>query len=59
MRRPIVILDWLLALERVRDNMGQFGGDPARVTITGQSAGGGAVMAICIPPLSRRACVPG
>ena len=24
------ILDWLLALEWVRDNIGQFGGDPAR-----------------------------
>jgi para-nitrobenzyl esterase len=43
-------LDWLLALEWVRDNIGQFGGDPARVTIAGQSAGGGAVITLLTMP---------
>ena len=36
--------DWLLALEWVRANVASFGGDPDRVTIAGQSAGGGAVL---------------
>ena len=47
------ILDWLLALEWVRDNISQFGGDPARVTIAGQSAGGGAVMTLLTMPRAR------
>ena len=47
------ILDCLLALEWVRDNIGQFGGDPARVTIAGQSAGGGAVMTLLTMPRAQ------
>jgi para-nitrobenzyl esterase len=38
------VRDWLLALEWVRANVASFGGDPERVTIGGQSAGGGAVL---------------
>jgi para-nitrobenzyl esterase len=45
------MLDIVLALEWVRDNIGQLGGDPGNVTIFGQSGGGmkvGTLMAM--PP---------
>ena len=44
------LMDMVAALEWVRDNAAAFGGDPGRVTIFGESAGGGAVMALMIAP---------
>ena len=47
------LMDMVAALEWVRDNIATFGGDPQRITIFGESAGGGAVMALLLVPQSR------
>ena len=44
------VRDWLLALEWVRDNIEAFGGDPGKVTIAGQSAGGVACSTLLAVP---------
>lgn len=44
------VLDWLAALQWVRRNIEAFGGDPRRVTIGGQSAGGTAVLSLLSMP---------
>jgi para-nitrobenzyl esterase len=44
------MLDIVLALEWVRDNITNFGGDPACVTIFGQSGGGGKVCTLTTMP---------
>ncbi|MCI9148694.1 MAG: carboxylesterase/lipase family protein [Hungatella sp.] len=45
------LLDIAQALDWVKDNIGQFGGDPDNITISGFSAGGRDVMAMLISPL--------
>jgi len=45
------MLDILMAIEWVRDNIAHFGGDPAQITVAGQSAGGVAASALLISPL--------
>ena len=47
------LLDVVAALEWVRDNVALFGGDPDRVTIFGESAGGGAVMSVMLIPAAE------
>ncbi|MFD9909960.1 carboxylesterase/lipase family protein [Streptomyces sp. NPDC059063] len=44
------LLDQIAALAWVRDHIGAFGGDPDRVTVFGQSAGGGSVAALLAMP---------
>jgi para-nitrobenzyl esterase len=47
------VMDQIAALEWVRDNVANFGGDPANVTIFGESAGGVAVTQLMIAPGAR------
>ncbi|MGW0041010.1 carboxylesterase/lipase family protein [Rhodococcus sp. NPDC003348] len=44
------LLDQIAALRWVRDNIGCFGGDPDRVTIAGESAGGMSVVTLLSAP---------
>lgn len=46
-------LDQVAALQWVRDNIKNFGGDPAQVTIFGESAGGASVCTLYATPIAR------
>ena len=47
------MLDIVAALEWVRDNIANFGGDPANVTIMGQSGGGAKVCILTAMPSAK------
>ena len=47
------LFDQILGLEWVRDNIGYFGGDPNRVAIFGQSAGGASVSHLMLSPAAE------
>jgi para-nitrobenzyl esterase len=47
------LLDQIAALQWVRENISRFGGDPGRVTLAGQSAGGMSVHDLTASPLAK------
>jgi para-nitrobenzyl esterase len=47
------MLDLVAALEWIRDNIANFGGDPGNVTIMGQSGGGGKVCTTTAMPAAK------
>lgn len=47
------LLDMIAALEWVQANIAAFGGDPALVTLGGQSAGASAALALLVSPRAR------
>lgn len=46
-------LDLVLALQWIRDNITAFGGDPARVTVFGQSGGGAKIATLMAMPAAK------
>jgi para-nitrobenzyl esterase len=47
------LLDMIAGLQWIQKNIARFGGDPGKVTIFGESAGGIAVSQLCASPLAK------
>lgn len=47
------LLDMIAGLKWIKKNISMFGGDPSKVTIFGESAGGIAISMLCASPLAK------
>ena len=47
------LLDQIAALQWIKNNIAQFGGDPDNITVFGQSAGGASIRNLCVSPMSK------
>ena len=47
-------LDQIAALQWIKNNIAQFGGDPSNITILGQSAGAASIKNLVMSPLSKK-----
>lgn len=47
------LMDQIVALQWIKNNIARFGGDPNKVTIFGESAGGISVSMLCASPLAK------
>lgn len=47
------LYDQIMALRFVKENICKFGGDPEKITVFGQSAGGASTDLLSISPVSR------